>query len=244
MPFYRQLILFLFLFLVFVPQSSSSDQKDSLAMPDESAWHEGVVDYRQPPFEQIEEWKLDPQYRYDRDAGPGIWDFLVTRVLYWLFSATEGRPWLFYVVVTLGGILVLFLLLRLLDVPVTGLFVFSRNPGNATLLFSDDNSEVSSEKLYQMFTMFRNNGAYREALRALFLLYLRELHDDGAISIRRFKTNYDYYREIPSGREKEIFRKRMHLFDVVWYGHVNLSSVQFNQLEKTFESVLERRQSS
>ncbi len=70
----------------------------------------------------------------------------------------------------------------------------------------------------------------------MFLLYLRELDDKGEITIKPFKTNQEYYREISDSKIKEDFRKRKQLFDVVWYGHVDLDVNQFQQVETLFNS--------
>jgi hypothetical protein len=240
---HKRLLLFLFCTLAWVPVNIAGVSTDSVAVTYVKVWDEGNINYRHPPYRQIEEWQSDSKYRYDRDdSGPGFWNYLLSRILYWLLSATSGRPWFFYVLLVLGGFLMLFLLLRLLNVPVTGLFVISQHRENSGLQFNDNEFDYSSDKLRDMLAMYRNNGAYREAVRVMFLLYLRELHSRQIITIRHFKTNYDYYKEIQTDSEKQSeFRQLMRLFDVVWYGHVDLTMLQFNEIEKAFGIAKEGR---
>ncbi|WP_010661943.1 DUF4129 domain-containing protein [Marinilabilia salmonicolor] len=232
---YRFLLL-LFICLLGVSDLDALAQTvpDSLAVSRVAVWDEGPVNYRTPPYEQIEQWKADPDYLYDRGEGPNILNYLITRIFYWLGSFVGNRPWFFYVILVLAGLLVLYLLLRILDVPVAGLFVVSRQGTQSNLRFSDDAHDYTTPKLMEMLRMFRNNKAWREAVRMMFLLYLRELDDKGEITIKPFKTNQEYYREISDSKIKEEYRKRKRLFDVVWYGHVDLDSGQFEQVERLF----------
>jgi hypothetical protein len=229
-----------FIFFVFVP-AFLSGQTDSIQNNNVSAWDEGVVDYRQPPFSQIETWQSDRQYYYDRHKGPGLWDFLFSRLLGWLRNFSSDRPWHFYLLLFLGGFLVLFLVLRYLNIPVSGVFVVSGQSINSGLHFDDHENDFSSDKLNEMLQMFRSNGAYRDAVRIMFLLYLKELNDRGIIVMRRNKTNHDYYLEIDSLQEREVFKKRKRLFDVIWYGHVDVSSVGYRKVVSVFTNEEEGR---
>jgi len=237
----RPLVFYLFLIFLSVPNGLSAGTQDSVAVSQVSPWDEGAVNYRHPPYQQIEAWQSNPRYDYDRDQGPGFWNYLLSRGLSWLFSSVGDRSWVFYLFLAIGGLFILYVILRILDIPVAGLLVLSRPHEHSGLQFGDDEQDYSSEKLIEMFRMFRDNGAYREAVRMMFLLYLRELHERGLIVVRRFKTNYDYFREIDLPPEKEVFRKRMKLFDIVWYGHADISALQFKEVEKAFTNVMKRR---
>jgi len=240
----RDLFFFLFFIFLTVPIGLSAGTEDSLAVSRVSSWDQGSVNYRHPPYQQIEAWRSNPRYNYDRDAGPGFWNYLMSRVLQWFLSSVGGRSWVFYLFLGIGGLFVLYLIIKILGIPVSGLLVLSRPHESSGLQFREDEQDYSSEKLIEMFKMFRENGAYREAVRVLFLLYLKELHERGLVVVRRFKTNHDYFREIKLQPEKELFRKRMRLFDFVWYGHADISSHQFHHVEKAFVNVIERRGAS
>ncbi len=212
----------------------SAEEVDSITTDDLEVWDGGKVNYRQSPYQKIEQWQTNPRYDYDRDSGPGILDYIMSRIFNWLVSVTSDKSWGFYVALTIGGLLILFLLLKILNIPVSGFFVLSRNQEVSNWQFEDEGNEIASEKLEEMLKMYRENQAWRDAVRIMFLLYLRELHDRGSIAIRSFKTNYDYFREIDLQEEKENFQKRMQLFDYVWYGHAEITSSQFVQVEQIF----------
>ncbi|MFW6042969.1 MAG: hypothetical protein ACOCPW_01290 [Marinilabiliaceae bacterium] len=239
------LFLFLFFHIPGVGALSVADTLDVDQLDHKEDWDRSTVEHRTLPKEKLAEWKHDPRYQYDRGQDrPGFWNFLYSRVLHWLFSASGDWSWTYYVILIVAGLLALLALLRVLDIPVSGLFVMSRKNEDSTLRFNEEDEDYTPSKLKEMLRLFRNNGAYREAVRVMFLLYLRELHEQGLIAIRRFKTNYDYFREINSPKEKEKFRKRMRLFDIIWYGHAELSSVQFREIEKIFKNKSEGRGAS
>lgn len=234
----KHLLLFLLFSFFLVPDFhlQAQSKSDSVLVEENEVWDAGVVNYRNPPYEQIEQWKSMPRYHYDRNESPGILSYLFSRVFQWLGSFMGERPWFFYIILILGGLLVFYLLLRILDVPVSGLFVLSRHQTDSPLSFGDEAHEYPTAKLQDMLSMFRANHAWREAVRVMFLLYLRELQTKGEITIRPFKTNLEYYREISDAQDKQMFRKRKRLFDVVWYGHVDLNAEQFAQVENVFDN--------
>ena len=236
MPKYLLLFLLFSFFLVPDFHIQAQSESDSVLVEENQVWDAGVVDYRKPPYEQIKQWKSMSRYQYDRDKGPGILNYILSRLLLWLGSFMGESPLFFYVILILGGLLVFYLLLRLLDVPVSGLFVLSRHKTDSPLSFGDETHEYPIVKLQEMLKMFRTNHAWREAVRVMFLLYLRELQNKGEITIKPFKTNLEYYREISDAQDKEMFRKRKRLFDVVWYGHVDLNAEQFAQVENVFDN--------
>ena len=239
------LFLILFVHILGAGAVGVSDTLDVNQLDHKEAWDRSAVEHRPLSEEKLETWKNTPRYQYERsDDQPGLLNYLYSRVFHWLFSASGDWSWIYYVILGLAGILVLLALLRLLNIPVSGLFVMSGKYEDSTLRFNEENEDYTPSKLKEMLRMFRNNGAYREAVRVMFLLYLRELHDQGLIVIRRFKTNYDYYREINSPKEKDRFRKRKRLFDIIWYGHAEPSSDQFREIEKAFKNRGEGRVSS
>ncbi len=233
-----KLLLFILFNFIFLPyfHLKAQGEADSVLVEENEVWDAGVIDYRKPPNEQIEQWKSMPRYQYDRNESPGLLDYILSRVLLWLGSFMGERTWFFYVILFFGGLLVFYLLLRILDVPVSGLFVLSRHKTDSLLSFADEAHEYPTAKLQEMLNMFKTNHAWREAVRVMFLLYLRELQKSDKITIKPFKTNLEYYREITDTQDKEAFRKRKRLFDVVWYGHVDLNTQQFEQVEKVFDN--------
>ncbi|MGQ1890128.1 hypothetical protein ACT29H_06770 [Thermophagus sp. OGC60D27] len=228
------LILLLFL----TSFSAEGEPEDSLSISSHSVvrvWDEGKVNVRSIPLEKINDWSKQSRYKYDRDQGPNFLEYILMHLVGWLILVADGRPWFFYLFLALGGLFVIFLLLRFLDVPFSRLFMLSRRQNTATLQFGIEDQKISAEKLHEMLRLYRSNGVYREAVRVLFLLYLQELQKRGEVVLRNYKTNLDYFREIGNRVEKEKFQKCSHLFEVIWYGHIDISGEQYEMIESSFK---------
>ncbi len=199
-------------------------------------WDEGIVDYRQPPYDQIEIWKNSSAYRYDREVKPvGFWAILWSYILQWFLTMSQSGNWLMGLVIILGVGLVIWLLVRIFNVPVSGLFFLSRTRQKSDLRFMEGHLDLSGQNLEEMLVLYRNNKAYREAVRLLFLLYLQQLQADGLIRLNTVKTNQEYLREISNPAERVLFKKRMGLFDHVWYGQAPVSDEIYQKVEQAFD---------
>jgi len=231
----RLLPVILFYFLTTFSAVGALDDSISIDAPKEiRVWDDGSVDLRSIPEEKMNDWLSNPRYKYDRDQGPGLWEYILMHLFGWLFLVADGRPWFFYLLLAIGGLLVIYLLLRFLDVPVSRLFMLSHPQETVTLQFGYEEQSISTEKLHEMLQLYRSNGVYREAVRVLFLLYLQELQKSSEIVLRNYKTNFDYFREIGDRKEKQKFKKCSHLFEVIWYGHIDISKQQYEQIESVF----------
>ena len=84
-------------------------------------------------------------------------------------------------------------------------------------------------------------GEFRLALRAFYLASLAHLAERNLISLARFKSNYDYRRELARRAHAfpallEIFGENVTVFDRVWYG----THVPNNEIVDRFASNVER----
>jgi hypothetical protein len=193
------------------------------------------VDYRQPPVEEIESLKKNPAYNYDgHQDETSLFQRLLLKAIQWLFNGISGRSWLLYIIGGLAIIGILLLILRLLNVPFSGLFTFSRGSSVEGLEMTHPAEELSRDEMDKMFQMYRNNGAYREAVRILYLMYLKNLHINGSIKLRINKTNRDYAREIKDDTASKDFKKLSRLYDFVWFGQFNIAHQEYAQIEKEF----------
>lgn len=202
-------------------------------------WDDGEVVVRSFQQERIESLKGNPRYRYDRAEGPGFWEKILMDLLEWLFFMSGGRSWFFYLLLGFVGLGGIFMVLKFLDVPMSKLFVLSTHNEAVALQFGTEEREISSEKLYEMLRLYRTNGVYREAVRVLFHLYLRVLQEKGAIKLRNYKTNVDYFHEIGDESEKMRFQRLSHMFEAIWYGHLSVSEAQYKKMEIEFKEACE-----
>jgi len=71
------------------------------------------------------------------------------------------------------------------------------------------------------------NGNYRLAIRMLFIKSLQKLSAKDIIEWENEKTNRDYAREIEDWKLKQSFRKNASIYELVWYGDIDLDMQRF-----------------
>ncbi|MFT3908210.1 MAG: DUF4129 domain-containing protein [Ferruginibacter sp.] len=76
---------------------------------------------------------------------------------------------------------------------------------------------------------------YRMAVRYLFLKTLRQLSDKGMLQRSVEKTNFQYVQEIPADKKND-FASLVLNYEYVWYGNLDISREQFEQIERGYTS--------
>ncbi|MEM7658807.1 MAG: DUF4129 domain-containing protein [Bacteroidota bacterium] len=98
-------------------------------------------------------------------------------------------------------------------------------------LAETDIREVPFQNLLQQAI---SQGAYRNAVRLLFLENLKHLTEAELIHWKQNKTNYDYQAELQGNPLAEDFRQLILAYEYVWYGNLQLSPDQFAQIHQRF----------
>lgn len=79
------------------------------------------------------------------------------------------------------------------------------------------------------------------ATRLYYLAILKELSLRGRIDWKKDKTNRDYLREMRAATSFfPIFLELTNIFERIWYGNVDLSNADFQQIEPKFRSCLQK----
>ncbi|QDE82171.1 DUF4129 domain-containing protein [Myxococcus xanthus] len=82
-------------------------------------------------------------------------------------------------------------------------------------------------------------GAYREAVRSLYLALLSRLHRDGAILYDETLSNWDYLYQFRGRAEwKAPFRELTRRFDFAWYGNLPVSVDGYREFRALTEPLL------
>jgi hypothetical protein len=228
------------IFWIFLPGTNSSYASDSSRV---EVWDShGQVDYRPPPSEQIEDFRNNKAYKYDREGEKaGLMDRILGYLFRWLqqfFSGVEDTSWIRYLFIGLLVLLFVLLILRLLNVPLFFFLSFSRKEKIPGLEFLASGRELETGELERMLELYRENGAYREAVRVLYLLYLKKLEYRGFVRIRTFKTNREYCSEITDLNHRDVFKRLSRIYEFIWFGQFNPDQHQFETIEKDFNIVL------
>lgn len=79
---------------------------------------------------------------------------------------------------------------------------------------------------------WRKRGDFRQAVRALYLATLVQLHRDRRIDYDRTCTNWHYVRHYRGQTvEREVLRRLTHAFDRIWYGNWPCQEDHYQQFE-------------
>ena len=71
-------------------------------------------------------------------------------------------------------------------------------------------------------------GDLRQAIRALYLALLVDLHHQRLIDYNRAFTNWHYVRQFAGAAEqRQVLRRLTEVFDLAWYGRRNCSTEQY-----------------
>lgn len=195
------------------------------------------VEYREAPADRITDFKNNPDYRYDKDGErPGWFSRLINMLLQMLFQQVENNHWFRYVLLGLLVLAFTLFILRLLNVPIVSFISFSR-ADRSNEMFDGMPADLSSDTVLEdLLALYRSNGAYREAVRVLYLIYLKRLDRNGVIRLREFKTNREYAREIRDVLLRDKFSSLVKVYDYVWFGQFNPKEEQYKKIELAFLS--------
>ncbi len=221
---------------------STYAQEDSTAtiVPVE-AWDNSIVDYRCPTQDTINYFKAQPEYQYSTNPDAISWWKKLLKWFLSLFRLGDGTLSLIgWIILLLGIAAVVFIIVKLLGIPIKGLFIFSKSTKVTQLNFGLNNADIESENLEQLLKVFINNQAYREATRVLFLLSLRSLHRNNHIKWNLYKTDRDYYYEVEKPQIKSSFLALIRHYEFIWFGKFDISEQEFSIVKDEFEQFIDQ----
>jgi len=215
-------------------EQNYSAQKDTI-----EAWDNSRINYRSPSVETIEHYKSlsEYQYRVNTDAF-SWWDKLWRWVLSHIRLSDGTYSFIGWTVLTLAIIALVFIVIKLLGIPIKGLFVFSKSTKVTQLKFGISHGDLENQKLDDMLISYIHNQAFREATRVLFLLTLRLLHRKELIKWNAFKTDREYYYELKDNHLKDPFLNIIRLYEYVWFGKFAITEVEFLSVQADFDQFM------
>ncbi len=220
------------LFLLLSMLGLDLNAQDSLKA---EAWDRSYVDYRPASAENIGAYKQMSEYSYDRYKEPKSWWELFKQ---WLWSKIVQiglrNNGVVYFLIGLAVLILLFVILKLLGVKISGLFIFTQNNKITNLNFKQGEEDIYDENLDKLLVVAIKNKAYREAVRIRYLLSLRHLDSADLIDWRPWKTNKEYYYELSLSEQKELFKSLVISYEYIWYGLFDVEEERFIEVETAF----------
>lgn len=203
------------------------------------AWDNSKVDYRHPSPETIEHYRAQSEYQYQVDTEAFSW---WNKFWSWILShirISDGTlSFVGWTILALAVLAILFIIIRLLGIPIKGLFVFSRSTKVAQLKFGQTNIDLEKRKLDDLLNVYIDNQAYREATRVLFLLSLRLLNRKGLIKWNAYKTDREYYYELKDTDLKQQFLNLVRQYEYIWFGKFDITELEFASVKSDFEQFM------
>lgn len=201
------------------------------------AWDRSPVDYRFPPAEKMEMYKQMSIYNYDRFEKPEtIWDIIQRWLISKFINSGISPKMAIYILIGMAALVLLFVILKLLGVNMSGIFLFSRDNKITNLRFKQGDDDIYNENLDNILLTYIENKAYRDAVRILYLLSIRKLDSNSLIDWKPWKTDKEYYYELPMTHQKQMFKSLVLNYEYIWYGQFKLEEEKFNQIHSNFES--------
>lgn len=203
------------------------------------AWDNSIVNYRCPSADTIAYYKSLDEYNYATNTELLNWWQKFIKWILSFFRMGDGTlSFVGWLILLLGIAAIVFIIIRLLGVPIKGLFVFSKSTKVTQLNFALNNMDIESDELEKMLRVYTQNKAYREATRVLFLLSLRALHRGKHIRWNVYKTDRDYYYEVDNSELKEIFLSVIRKYEYVWFGKFEVSEPEFKLINNEYQQFI------
>jgi len=169
------------------------------------------------------------QYQ-EADASTDAWDAFWARVWRWLgrlFRTPTGRFTGKYGVYAAALAALVFAVLKLLQVDITG--AFGRTGRRGQLAYGTETENIHEVDFRARIAEAEEAGNFRLATRLGYLEVLKHLTDRGLIHWQPDKTNHAYLAELAAGPQREAFRGATRAFEYVWYGDLRLGAALYQQ---------------
>jgi hypothetical protein len=195
------------------------------------------ISVRKAEEEKIDDLKKDPDLDYTLTPSAGsIWN----GILWWLgalffslFNGGEEGAWLRYLIWTIGVIVLIYVILRLLKIDAFKVFYSRQGKSITYTAIDEDIHEMDFEKLIANAIAAND---YRLAIRLQFLQALKILSDKHLIHWHPGKTNHDYMIELGKSDLRDGFAQLNGYFEYAWYGNFPIAPELFAKVQTIFNS--------
>ncbi|GAA4375108.1 DUF4129 domain-containing protein [Hymenobacter koreensis] len=194
------------------------------------------VQLRRPEPERLQAYRAQSAFRYvePRHKPRGAWDLFWWRFGQWWSSLFDGPGydrWGRYTVYGAFGLALLYALMRLLRLDLTG--ALGRAPRTVPLAYDTAPEDIHADDLLPRLTEAETTGNFRVAVRLGYLLVLRSLAERHLVQWQPEKTNHDYVHELAGTPWQQGFATLTRQFEYAWYGEQPLTAAQYAAVRET-----------
>jgi len=193
---------------------------------------------RRPAASRLQELRGQRDFQY-REATPASTNSFWGRLLAWLFrqfghifDTKDGRVAWDTIVYGLMGALLVFAVLKLLQVDVTKLF--GRAARALPLAYETGQENIHELDFAEALAQAEAAGNLRLAVRLGYLQQLKHLTDRDLIDWQPDKTNQTYLRELEASRPsaRPAFAELTRQFEYAWYGESPVPPALYQQVRE------------
>ncbi|MFD2721682.1 DUF4129 domain-containing protein [Hymenobacter monticola] len=220
----------------------------------ESARHPAPAEFRARPLppdrssplparrldaERLRELASQRDFRYvEPNARTDAWGAFWARIWRWLsnlFSTPTGRVTWKYGVYAVALAVLVYAVLKLMQVDVTA--AFGRAGRRGQLEYDTAGENIHEVDFRTRIAEAEAAGNFRLATRLGYLEVLKHLTDGGLIQWQPDKTNHAYLAELAAGPVRDAFRAATREFEYVWYGDLRLNASLYQQARASQRAV-------
>lgn len=208
-----------------------------------------VLPVRPPNAARLRELAAQRDFHYqDAKVELGFWERFWNWVWSWLNTVSgtrSGRLTWRYGIYTVLAVILVYAVLKLLQVDVTG--IFGRKPRRAPLPYDVAGENIHDVDFPGRIAAAEAAGDFRLATRLGYLAVLKTLSDHNLISWQPDKTNLTYLYELNTSPLRDSFREATRQFEYVWYGELPLSAALYQQVrisQRAVTALLAHRRSA
>lgn len=213
-------------------------RSDSLWLDDQR------VEVRAPSDERMAEYEKDDAYNYERDAPPdegtGIMQWLLSQLIDLLQSSETSRTITEIVIYALVAVAIGYGLLTVIRMEPRS----KRRTSGSGYRADGLEERVKDTEFEPLIDRAMQDGDYRSAIRLMYLHGLQKLDREGRIEWAPDRTNRQYARDLSGTDLREPFREATRIFDIVWYGDVDVSESDVRRLRPPFDQIREEARAS
>jgi hypothetical protein len=193
---------------------------------------------RRPAASRLQELRGQRDFQY-REATPASTNSFWGRLLAWLFrqfsrifDTKGGRVAWDTIIYGLMGALLVFAVLKLLQVDVTKLF--GRAARSLPLAYETGQENIHELDFAEALAQAEAAGNLRLAVRLGYLQQLKQLTDRDLIDWQPDKTNQIYLRELEASRPgaRPAFAELTRQFEYAWYGELPVPPALYRQVRE------------
>lgn len=189
---------------------------------EKSTWEEVVKDYDYGELEEPLPKKKEEEEKDDKSLNlPKINSALIRAVA-----------------ISIIVIVMVLVILKLLGIKIINKKI--KRDDNVIYDYSLDDLEekIHETDLERYLRLAIEQGDYRAAIRIYYLTIIKEMSLVNWISWKKDKTNHAYISELRNREEQKPFRELTRAFEAIWYGEIEITKQDYNNLDPIFSKFL------